>query len=283
MNDLQTPPPIPSDVCVPQPAFSPRRVLALMLRHLYVLRRSWPRLLELMYWPLVQMVLWGFVTKFFLGHSTWVAEAAGVLISAVLLWDVLFRANLGVALPFIEEMWSRNLAQLFVSPLRDAELITALILMSLVRTLISVTPAAFLAMPFYDVWVFELGLSLVPFFANLLIFGAVIGIIVAALILRFGLGAESLCWLGIFLLAPVSAIYYPVSALPEWLQWVSLSLPSAHTFEGMRGVLFDGVFAWDHFFWAAGLNAVLLSAATVFFLHMMKMARVKGLLMQQGE
>jgi len=273
----------PDSICVPQAAFSFRRVLAVMLRHLYVLRRSWPRLLELAYWPLIQMVLWGFVTKFFLGHSSWVAEAAGVLISAVLLWDVLFRANLGVSLPFIEEMWSRNLAQMFVSPLRDAELIAALILMSLVRTLISVTPAAFLAMPFFDVWVFELGVPLVAFFANLLVFGAVIGITVSALILRFGLGAESLCWLGIFLLAPVSAIYYPVDALPGWLQIIALSLPSAHTFEGMRGVLFDGVFAWDHFFWAVGLNVVLLSLATLFFLHMMKMARIKGLLMQQGE
>ncbi|WP_245649040.1 ABC transporter permease [Magnetovibrio blakemorei] len=270
-------------VCTPQPSFSVRRIFALMLRHLYVLRRSWPRLLELMYWPLVQMILWGFVTKFFLGHSDWVAQAAGVLISAVLLWDVLFRANLGVSLPFIEEMWSRNLAQLFISPLRDVELIVALVMMSLVRTLISVTPAAFLALPFFDVWVFQLGVPLLAFFANLLIFGSVIGIGVAALILRFGLGAESLCWLGIFLLAPVSAIYYPVSALPGWLQTIALMLPSAHTFEGMRGVLFDGVFSWSHFWWAAGLNGVMLAAASLFFLHMMKQARIKGLLMQQGE
>ena len=273
----------PDSVCVPQANFSFRRVLAVMLRHMYVLRRSWPRLLELVYWPLIQMVLWGFVTKFFLGHSSWVAEAAGVLISAVLLWDVLFRANLGVSLPFIEEMWSRNLAQMFVSPLRDAELITALVAMSLVRTLISVTPAAFLALPFFDVWVFELGVPLVAFFTNLLVFGAVIGLTVAALILRFGLGAESLCWLGIFLLAPVSAIYYPVSALPGWLQMIALSLPAAHVFEGMRGILFDGVFSWNHFIWAMGLNAVLMSGATLFFLHMMKVARIKGLLMQQGE
>ncbi|MFC1673774.1 ABC transporter permease [Pseudomonadota bacterium] len=270
-------------ICTPHTGFSLRRIRALMLRHLYVLRRSWPRLLELVYWPLIQMVMWGFVTKFFLGHSSWVAEAAGVLISAVLLWDVLFRSNLGVALPFIEEMWSRNLAQLFVSPLRDSEMIAALVLMSLVRTLISVTPAALLALPFYDVWVFELGISLIAFFTNLLVFGSVIGITVAALVLRYGLGAESLCWLGIFLIAPISAIYYPVDALPGWLQMVALALPSAHTFEGMRGVLFQDTFLWKHFMWAAGLNALYLSCAVTFFLHMMKMARVKGLLLTQGE
>jgi ABC-2 type transport system permease protein len=272
-----------SRVCIPQPRFAPRRVLALLLRHLYVLRRSWPRILELAYWPMIQMVLWGFVTKFFLGHSTWVAEAAGVLISAVLLWDVLFRANLGVSLPFIEEMWSRNLAQLFVSPLRDGEMVASLVIMSLIRTLISVTPAALLAFPFYDVWVFDLGLGLLAFFTNLLVFGTVIGIAVAALVLRYGLGAESLCWLGIFLLAPVSAIYYPVDALPQWLQWVALTLPSAHTFEGMRGVLFHKGFSWEHFFWAVSLNVVYLSLATAFFLRMMKVAREKGLLLSQGE
>lgn len=273
----------PNRVCVPQPRFAPRRVMALLLRHLYVLRRSWPRLLELAYWPMIQMVLWGFVTKFFLGHSTWVAEAAGVLISAVLLWDVLFRANLGVSLPFIEEMWSRNLAQLFVSPLRDGEMVASLVIMSLIRTLISVTPAALLAFPFYDVWVFDLGIGLLAFFTNLLVFGTVIGIIVAALVLRYGLGAESLCWLGIFLLAPVSAIYYPVDALPQALQWVALALPSAHTFEGMRGVLFNQGFSWQHFFWAVSLNAVYLALATAFFLRMMNVAREKGLLLSQGE
>src|SRR5512144_1093433 len=88
--------------------FSWRRVGALLLRHLYVLRRSWPRLLELAYWPTVQMVLWGFVTLFFVQHSTWVAQAAGVLISAVLLWGVLFRSNLGISVTFMEEMWARK-------------------------------------------------------------------------------------------------------------------------------------------------------------------------------
>ena len=104
------------------------------------------------------------------------AQAAGVLISAVLLWDVLFRSNLGLSLTFIEEMWARNLGQLFISPLRPLEMVFALMVMSLLRTLISVTPAAFLALPFFDVWVFELGLTLIPFFVNLMVFGWSVGL-----------------------------------------------------------------------------------------------------------
>lgn len=260
-----------------------RRIWAMMLRHLYVLRRSWPRLLELAYWPTVQMVLWGFITTFFMQHSSWLQGAVGVLISAVLLWDVLFRANLGVSLSFMEEMWSRNLGQLFVSPLKPIELLGALLAMSAIRTIISVTPAALLALPFFDVWVFELGPSLMAFFANLLILGWVVGLTVSALVLRYGLGAESLAWLGIFLLAPLSGIYYPIDVMPGWLQPVALALPSAHVFEGMRAVLFEHRFDWGLFANAVGLNVLYLSLSGWFFLYMVRVARVRGLLLQQGE
>ena len=271
------------DIIAAREVFSWRRVAALLLRHLYVLRRSWPRLLELAYWPTIQMLLWGFITTFFLEHSTWVAQAAAVLISAVLLWDVLFRSNLGVALSFIEEIWSRNLGQLFVSPLRPCELVSSLLIMSFIRTTISVTPAAFLALPFFDVWVFQLGPPLIAFFANLLIMGWSVGLIVSAMVLRYGLGAESLCWLGIFLVGPISGIYYPIATLPGWLRPVAWALPSAHVFEGMRGVLFEQVFRVDLFAAAVALNLVYLALSWAFFLFMFHTAREKGLLLQQGE
>ena len=262
---------------------SMRRVYAVLLRHLYVLRRSWPRILELAYWPLMQMILWGFITVFFRDHSSWVAQATGVLITAVLLWDVLFRSNLGVAVPFIEELWARNLAQLFVSPLRPSELVASLLAMSLIRTLISIVPAALLALPLYDVWVFQLGLPLLSFFANLLVMGWSVGLIAAAIVLRAGLGAESLAWLGVFLLAPVSGVYYPVATLPDWLQWIAWSLPASHVFEGMRAVLFEGVFRWDHLAAAILLNAAYLMGAIGLFLYMFRAARIAGGLLQQGE
>ncbi len=271
------------DIHAPAVLFSWRRIGAMILRNLYVLRRSWPRILELAYWPLMQMLLWGFITTFFVQHSSWVAQATGVLISAVLLWDVLFRSNLGVSLPFTEEMWARNLAQLFVSPLRVHEMVASLLIMSFIRTVISVTPAAFLALPLYDVWVFKLGPPLITFFANLLVMGWSVGLVVSALVLRYGLGAESLCWLGVFLFAPLSGIYYPIDSLPGWLQPLAWALPSAHVFEGMRSVLFDDVFRVDLFFGAVALNVFYLALASAFFLYMAHVARQRGLLMQQGE
>ena len=163
---------------------SVRRIAALALRHLYVLRGSWPRIIELMYWPLMQMFLWGFITLFLLKNSSYVAQAAGVLVSGMLLWDTLFRSNLGFAVSFLEEMWSRNFGQLFVSPLRPWELAAALMIMSLIRTVISMLPAALLSQPLFGVWIFDLGPALVAFFSCLLIFGWTVGLVVSSLVLR---------------------------------------------------------------------------------------------------
>lgn len=259
------------------------RIHALALRYLYLLRGSWPRVLELAYWPTIQLVIWGFVTQHFMAHSDYIAQAAGVLITAVLLWDVLFRGQLGFSLSFLEEVWSRNLANLAVSPLRPSEFLAALMVMSLLRTLIGIVPASLLAILFYEVSVYELGLPLLAFFANLLVMGWSIGMMVTALILRVGLGAESSAWLAIFLIAPVSAIYYPVEVLPGWLQAVAWSIPTAPTFEGMRAVLLDGVFSTGLFLHAVLLNVLYLCLAVGLFLWSFYVARKRGLILQIGE
>lgn len=268
---------------IPAPDFSFRRVGAMVLRYWYLLRGSWPRLLELAYWPTMQMILWGYINQFMATSSGWVAQGAGVLVSAVLLWDVLFRGQLGVSISFLEEMWSRNLGHLFVSPLRPTEWITALMTMSLLRTLMGVLPAALLAIPFFGYSVFGLGLPLLGFFLNLIVLGWALALVIIALILRYGMGAEGLAWIVVFMLAPVSAVYYPVSVLPGWLQWVAWSLPSTHVFEGMRSVLYDGAMRWDHLAWAVGLNILYMALAVGVFLYGFHRARVRGALLQTGE
>ncbi|HWU82791.1 MAG TPA: ABC transporter permease [Methylophilaceae bacterium] len=263
--------------------FSPRRIGALVLRHLYLMRTSWPRVLEMVYWPTVQMVLWGFITLFLQGNSSYVAQAAGILLSAVLLWDVLFRGQLGIALVFMEEMWSRNLGHLFVSPLRPYEMVAALILMSLIRTLIGVGGAALVAIPLFHYNIFDLGLPLIAFFLNLVIMGWAIGLLVSGIVLRYGLGAESVAWIAVFAIQPLCAIYYPVAVLPAWLQPVAWALPASHVFEGMRELLFSHTFNWHHFSYAAGLNLLYLAAGIAAFLAYFRAARQRGLLLHVGE
>lgn len=264
-------------------AFSARRVGALTLRYMYLLRGSWPRLLELAYWPLVQMILWGFITLFLAGQTSYVAQAFGVLLSAVMLWDVLFRSQLGVSITFFEEMYSRNLGHLFVSPLRPHELILGLMAMSLVRTIIGMAPATLLAILFFGFSIYSLGFALAGFFVNLVVMGWAVGLLVGGIVLRWGLGAESLAWASIFAIAPLSGIYYPVAVLPAWLQPVAYALPSSYVFEGMRAILLDHTYRGDLMAAAVMLNVVFLAAGAGAFLGFFRAARARGLLLQMGE
>ncbi|MCR9255672.1 MAG: ABC transporter permease [Alphaproteobacteria bacterium] len=259
------------------------RIGAVVMRYILVMKGSWPRLAELAYWPTVQMIIWGFVSNFFETHSSWVASAAGILIGAVLLWDTLFRANLGVSVSFLEEVWSRHLANLFISPLRPYELAAALVTTSFVRTLVGVLPAMALAIPLYHFSIFEMGFALVAYFSLLLIMGWSIGLFVSGVVMRYGLSAESLAWLLVFAFAPLSCIYYPIDSLPEWVQWIAVMTPSAHVFEGMRAVLQEGVFHWDLFLKALALDMVYICFAGLAFMGFFAAARDRGLLLQQGE
>ncbi|MBL8259453.1 MAG: ABC transporter permease [Candidatus Competibacteraceae bacterium] len=264
-------------------AISPQRIGALALRYLYLLRSSWIRIVELAYWPTVQMILWGFITQYLAGHSAVIHQATGLLLSAVLLWDVLFRSQLGLSVVFFEEMHSRNLGQLFISPLQPIEMILALMLVSLARTVIGVGVAALLAVPFYGFNLFYIGLPLAGFFLNLVLMGWAIGLMVSALVLRFGMGAESIAWAAIFAIAPLCGIYYPIATLPHWLQPLSWWLPASHVFEGMRSVLLHQLFRADYLLYALLLNAGYLALGVSVFLAAIHKARERGSLLQSGE
>lgn len=268
----------------PIPGSALRRVWGLMYRHLALYRRSWPRLLELMYWPVLQMVVWGFVTAYLAGvQGNTATIAAGVLLGGVLLWEVTLRSQMGFAISFLEEVWSRNLGHLFVSPLRPRELVAGLAAMSVLRTAAGVGPAMGLAFVLYGFGVWNVGPVLVLFFAALMAMGWAVALAVTALILRHGSGAEALAWGVMFGLAPFSAVFYPVSVLPGWLQPVALAIPATHVFEGMRAALVQGVVAWDHLAWAMLLNAVWLAGAAWIFLAQFHAARVRGALLNIGE
>jgi ABC-2 type transport system permease protein len=261
-----------------------RRIWGMMYRHLALYRRSWPRLLELAYWPVLQMCIWGFTASFLAKRmGSPVALAAGTLLGGVLLWEVALRSQMGVAISFLEELWSRNLGHVFVSPLRPWELVAALIGMSIVRMAAGVTPAILLAWALYAFNLFALGPILILFFINLMIMGWWVSLGVVSLILRHGAGAEALAWSVLFGLTPFSAVFYPVSILPVWVQPIALALPSAHVFEGMRAVLLTGTIEWSHMAWAFGLNAVWLAAAIAVFAQQFRQARVRGALLSIGE
>jgi ABC-2 type transport system permease protein len=264
-------------------SFEPARIWAMLLRYLYILRSSWPRTLELLYWPTLQMLIWGFMSQFLRTNSSYIAQAFGVLLGAVMLWDALFRSQLGLSISFLEEMWSRNLGQLFVTPLRPYEWVISLLAMSLIRVTIGVVPATLLAIPLYHYSIFDMGLPLVAFFVVLTVMGWALGLAICGGILRHGMGAESLAWTVIFALAPLSCVYYPVSTLPGWLQPFAWALPSTYVFEGMRAVLFSGAFRLDYLAIALALDLVLMALGAFIFVLAFRDARRRGALLQMGE
>ena len=264
---------------------SARRVWGLMYRHLALYRRSWPRLLELAYWPVLQMLIWGFTASFLytrLGSSA-AALAGATLLGGVLLWEVALRSQMGVAVSFLEELWSRNLGHVFVSPLRPWELVAALIAMSAIRMFVGVLPAILLAWALYAFNLFALGPVLVLFFANLMVMGWAVSLAVVSLILRHGAGAEALAWSVLFGLTPFSAVFYPVSVLPAAVRPIAWALPSAHVFEGMRAILLHHTAPWNHLAAAVALNVIWVLAAGMLFARQFHQARVRGALLNIGE
>src|SRR5215468_5650160 len=260
-----------------------RRIAAMIERYWFLLRSSWPRLLELAYWPTVQMLVWGFLQLYIGQNAGYFARAGGTFIGAVLLWDILLRGQLGFSISFLEEMWSRNLANLMISPLKPIEFVIALMTMSIIRLAIGMVPVSLLAIGFFGFNLYAMGLALAAFFANLILTSWAVGIFVSGLVLRNGLGAEGFAWTIMFLLLPLTCVYYPVSVLPGWLQAVALALPPTYVFEGMRALVLRGDIVADLMVKALALNALYFAAGSATFAYFLQSARINGTLVQMGE
>lgn len=268
---------------VSEAAAAANRVRAMVERHAYLLLKSWPRLLSMAYYPTVTMVMWGFVTVYLRPTASFLTDAPGLFIGAVLLWDMLFRGQLGVSLTFFEEMYSRNLGNLFVSPLRPWEMIVGQLVMSFIRTIIGVGAACVFAYVLFRYSIFSLGLPLIAFFFCLIVCGWAIGLAVSGMVLRWGLGAEELAWAAIFLLAPVSGVYYPIAVLPTWLQVIAHMVPTSYVFEGMRAVLLEKQFRVDLIVEALVIDAAYMAVGITLYLMAIRYAREHGMLLQMGE
>lgn len=259
------------------------RIAALVTRHIQLWRSSIMRLVDSIYWPAVQMVMWGFLTQYLMPQASFVAQAAGVLLSGLMLWEVVVRGNLSLSIAFLEEIWSRNLGHLFVSPIRSWELAAGIVVVALLRTLLGMIPVSLLAWAFFGYSIYALGLPLIAFFVILQMFSWSIGLAMSGLVMRVGQSAESFAWAAVFILMPVSGVYYPVSVLPGWLQGVAWSLPTSYIFEGMRAILTEKAVHWNLMAVALGLSIVYLVVGFQVFQWFYRSSRRAGSLLGQGE
>ena len=259
------------------------KIFALSLRHVYLIKGSFPRILDLIYWPTVQIFLWGFISKFFTLNSSYFENTVGIILSAAILYDFLFRSSISYNMMFLEEIWSRNFTNLFIAPIKISEIIAALTFTAIFRTLIGLVPAALLAIPLFGVSIFKIGIPLILLLITLYIFGVTLGLLVTSGLLRFGPSFENIAWASLFFLAPLGCIYYPIEILPVWLQFIAKLLPLVHIFEEMRNILI-----YDSVNYLQILKAIFISflyfifGILIFYLSY-EGAKNRGTLMNMGE
>ena len=259
------------------------RIYGLFLRHFYLITRSFPRILDLIYWPSIQITLWGFISNFFAEYSSYYNGVVGVILSCAILYDFLFRTSIGFNMLFLEEIWSRNFTNLFIAPIRISEIILSLVVTALIRSLIGLVPAILLTSPLFGISLLDLGLPLSYLFLSLYIFGITLGILVSAGLMRFGPSFENIAWSTLFLLAPFGCIYYPIETLPEIFQSIAYALPLVYIFEETRNILVNQSVNYENIIQALYLNAIYLILAILIFYYSFDKARDKGTLINIGE
>tara|TARA_B100000579_G_C22722948_1_gene800343 strand:- start:272 stop:1063 length:792 start_codon:yes stop_codon:yes gene_type:complete len=259
------------------------KIYALGLRHLYLISNSFPRILDLIYWPTVQIFLWGFISKFFTLNSDYYNNTVGIILTAAILYDFLFRASISFNMMFLEEIWSRNFTNLFIAPIKISEIITSLTLTALLRTLIGLVPAAILAVPLFGVSVTQLGPPLLLLLLSLYLFGVTLGLLVTSGLLRFGPSFENIAWASLFFLAPLGCIYYPIDILPNSLQIVANILPLVHIFEEMRSILINNEINFLNIIKSISISVVYFILGVIIFNISYFGAKKRGTLINMGE
>ena len=259
------------------------KMYGLFLRHFFLIKGSLPRLLDLIYWPSIQIILWGFISKFFSIYSSYYNNTVGVILTCAILYDILFRSSISFNMLFLEEIWSRNFTNLFIAPLKLKEIITSLIFTALVRTLIGLVPAIILTSPLFGVSILNLGIPLFLLFLSLYIFGITLGLFVSAGLLRFGPSFENIAWSSLFLLAPLGCIYYPLEILPDFFQIIAKGSPLVYIFDEARNILLNDYINYKNLKIAYLLNLIYLSFGIILFYFSFLKARMKGTLINMGE
>ena len=259
------------------------KIFALSLRHVYLIKGSFPRILDLIYWPTIQIFLWGFISKFFTLNSSYFENTVGIILSAAILYDFLFRSSISYNMMFLEEIWSRNFTNLFIAPIKISEIIAALTFTAIFRTLIGLVPAAFLAIPLFGVSIFKIGIPLIFLLITLYIFGVTLGLLVTSGLIRFGPSFENIAWASLFFLAPLGCIYYPIEILPDWLQLIAKLLPLVHIFEEMRNILIYDILNYLHILKAIFISFIYFIFGVIIFYMSYEGAKNRGTLINMGE
>jgi ABC-2 type transport system permease protein len=254
------------------------RAAAIVLRQFYLLRGSPSRVFPLFVWVAIDIVLWGFITRYLNAVSGSGLDFVPSLLGAVLLWDFLTRVMQGVTMAFFEDVWSRNFLNIFATPLSISEYVGGLVLTSIATSSVGLIVMIVVAGTVFDLSLFSYGVMLVPFLLVLFLFGIALGIFGSAVVLRLGPSAEWFVWPIPAVVSPFAGVFYPLATLPKWMQFIGHLLPPSYVFEGMRAIVTGGAFSGATLLWGVGLAVLYILLACGFFLSVYRHAVRTGLI-----
>lgn len=255
-----------------------QRTAAIVLRQYYLLRGSPTRILPLFIWVAIDIVLWGFITRYLNSVASSGINFVPVLLGAVLLWDFFVRVMQGVTTAFFEDVWSRSLLNVFATPIRIPEYLGGLVLSSIATSMVALAVMQALAVAIFGLSFFNYGAALLPFLLVLFLFGIALGILGSAVVLRFGPPAEWLIWPIPAILSPFAAVFYPLATLPAWMRAISRMLPPSYVFEGVRAIVGGHALPAGALAIGICMSAVYILLAVAFFTHIYKQAVRSGLI-----
>ncbi len=251
------------------------RVWAVFLRYFYIFTKL-DQLADLFYWPVIDIFLWGMATVWIKRLDPAASEISLVILTGLIFWGIVLRGNYEVGVNLLQEFWSRNLVNLFSTPLKMIEWVFGIMLVCLFKIIISLSFAALVVYLLYTLNVFSVGWAFLPFALSLILSGWAIGFLTGGILVYWGQRLQMLAWMSAYIFAPFSAVFYPVSALPSWAETIAWTLPTTYVFEGMRVVLYTKTFPIRYFIMSVLLNILYLSLSLFFFSIMYKKSRVKG-------
>jgi ABC-2 type transport system permease protein len=254
-----------------------RRIVAMFLRHIYLVPRTLENWAESIYWPVVDLLIWGLTTRWLESTGGDVPRLALIVLTGVVFWQVVWRANYEISVNLLEEFWNQNMANLFATPLNVWEWSVSLVALGIIKNLLTLIVGIGGVWLLYRLNIFEVGWMLLPFLFSLMMSGWFMGFAASAVIIYYGRRLQVLAWALGFALAPFSAVFYPLSALPPWAQAIATCLPMTYVFEGMRQILRGGPLPFVALFQSLALNVLYLAASIVFFGWMFDRSRAKGL------
>ena len=255
-----------------------QRVAAIVLRQFYLFRGSPARVLPLFAWVAIDMVLWGFITKYLNAVTASGMNFVPVLLGAVLLWDFFIRVMQGVTMAFFEDVWARNFLNVFATPIRVSEYVGGLVTASVATSAVGLVVMVAVATLAFGLSFTTYGMFLGPFLGVLFLFGIALGIVGITIVLRLGPAAEWFIWPLPAIISPFASVFYPVSALPGWMRFVARLLPPSYVFEGMRGIVLRQGAPTAPLIWGALLAVLYVGLACLLFVRVHRYAVRTGLI-----